>query len=101
MISDVILRYSSSVVTGHRLLMDPSVSLSTLISLCVHRLCGRSFFAKNDGCGLKKSDEFSENLQNSWFLTQACNSLTLHPVASSSKNAVFLNSNISPNGSCN
>ena len=49
-----------------------------------------SFFARNDGWGLNRSEESNENRQNFSSLTHACSLLILQPVARSSKKADFL-----------
>ena len=57
-----------------------------------------SFFARNVRCGLIIRVEFSENLQNSFSLTQACSLLILQPVVKRTRNAAFLNAMISEVG---
>ena len=53
------------------------------------------FLARNEECGLSRTEFLSVNLQNSSSLTQACISLILHPVARSRRKAVFLREVIS------
>ena len=71
------------------LLMFPSVSFRVEIFLGFNLfLC--PFFAMKLLWGLRTRDCVGVNLQCSWSLTHACNSLILQPITSSSSKAIFM-----------
>ena len=88
-VSISIFRYIFRAVTGHILLIFPSLSLRVSIYFGSNLfLC--PFLAMNVGCGLITTDWTFVNLQNSCVLTHVCSTLIIHPVTNSSMKDVFL-----------